>query len=253
MNFTTTTTNIILAGCMFFTLPTASAAPSKSNVKVSADVTVSGQIFIVTKGRDNIKLALVNVAAISEKEMLEHIKRKHDYGIEQQNQLTPKLEAAMREVDAAKADVKSARDISSADINKRLKTVMAHIEKKGKYDPIYQALLDKVDSANKSAEEKASALHKLKSEYAMFNSIEFYTQDMPTPVSVSKTDADGKFELTVPSGKYVIVAITKRAVFRYDEQYYWLVRIDASSPVKSLMLSNDNQVETKCEECVLLP
>ncbi len=243
MNFTTTTTSIILAGCMFFTLPIASAAPSKSKVKALVEVTVSGQIFIVTKGRDNIKLALVHVAAIPENKMLEHIKKKHDYGIEQQNQLTPELEAAKREADAAKADAKSAHDIWWAD------------RKRSNFrdNRINDALFEKLQSTKKSAEEKEPALYKLKSEYAIFNSIEFYTQDIPTPVSVSKTDADGKFELTVPSGKYVIVAITKRAVSRYDEQYYWLVRIDASSPVKSLMLSNDNQVETKCEDCVLLP
>lgn len=72
--------------------------------KASVPVTVPSQIFIVTKDRENIKLAFAKVAAIHEKEMLEHIKKKHGDSIEQREHLKSKLEAAIQEEEAADTD-----------------------------------------------------------------------------------------------------------------------------------------------------
>ena len=232
MNFTSTTVNIILAGCMFCALPTASAASSKSKVKASVPVTVSGQIFIVTKDRENIKLAFAKVAAIHEKEMLEHLKKKHGDSIEQREHLKSKLEAAIQEEEAADTDKEVLRIDWLSDSSKT------------NYEN-YLAAKETLFQKNRSKLDIQKKLIK-------FTSPESYMQDMPAPANASKTDADGNFTLTVPSGKYVIAATANRTVFEDTEQYYWLVRIDASSPVQSLMLSNDNQVETKCDDCVLL-
>lgn len=235
MNFTTTTMSIILAGCMLCALPATSTASSKSKAKVSAPVILSGQIFVVTKGRDNIKLALVEVAAIPEDEMLAHLKNKHGPAIEQQSQLKSKLVAADDEFRYAVME----------EIMYGIRSNIGHTE--------FPFKTNSLEEARAAIVEKQSACKKIKSEFTYFGSPAIYMEGIPTPASISKTDADGKFTLTIPSGKkYIIAAATNRTVFKDTEQYYWLVRIDASSPVQALMLSNDNQVETKCKECILL-
>jgi len=84
-----------------------------------------------------------------------------------------------------------------------------------------------------------------------FDSAQFYFEGLPTPVGTSKTDADGKFALSVPAGKYVIAANSSRDVGKDTESYFWLVLVDTTSrPNQSVMLSNDNMFETKCKECV---
>ena len=80
----------------------------------------------------------------------------------------------------------------------------------------------------------------------------YYFQDLPAAVATGKTDADGKFTLTLPPGKYVFAATASRSVSKDTEQYAWLVKVDASNPVHGLLLSNDNQAETGCKECMLL-
>ena len=77
----------------------------------------------------------------------------------------------------------------------------------------------------------------------------YYFQDLPAAVATGKTDADGKFTLTLPPGKYVFAATASRSVFKDTEQYAWLVNVDASKPVQGLLLSNDNEIKTGCGTC----
>lgn len=83
-----------------------------------------------------------------------------------------------------------------------------------------------------------------------FGNEDFFIKNLPQPKFISKTDADGKFALTLPSGKYVITANSSREVFGSTETYHWLVTVDTSNINQPLVLSNDNFLETKCNECV---
>lgn len=81
-----------------------SASPSRSQASApprQVKVTMSGQVFVVTKGRDNIKLALVEVAVIPESVMVDHIQKKHAFGLIQQRRMEPQLISAMKEADAS--------------------------------------------------------------------------------------------------------------------------------------------------------
>lgn len=89
-------------------------------------------------------------------------------------------------------------------------------------------------------------------EYEVFDKAEFLLAGIPSPKFTSKTDADGKFALKLPSGKYVITANTSRDVFGSTETYHWLVTVDTSTINQLLILSNDNLPGTKCNECVKL-
>ncbi len=63
----------------------------------------------------------------------------------------------------------------------------------------------------------------------------------------TKTDADGKFSLSVPAGNtYVILAKASREVGDDTECYYWIQDVDLTraNDGLSIMLSNDNLVES---------
>lgn len=223
---------ILLIGCSRVdTTPNGSSTVSGKSAVLA---TMSGQVFVVTKGRANIKLALVDVAAIPEKNMAGFLAKKRENGIEQQKLLMPKLELAVKETQTASSIAKAADE-----------QFMKKMESR--------ELLDRKFNTEDVARAKHAAQGKLQSEFEYFDSPGYYLQGLPPSVSVSKTDADGKFALTVPAGKYVIAAATSRSVFKDTEQYYWLVKVDASLAVQPLMLSNDNFVDTKCKECVLIP
>jgi hypothetical protein len=107
---------------------------------------------------------------------------------------------------------------------------------------------DRAVNAAKSAQLQKSSdaereakiqLNKLKADIAYYRSPTYYMDKLPTPLASSKTDADGRFTMKLPQGKYAIAASATREVLSSTESYYWLVWVDATGPERSLMLSND--------------
>lgn len=213
-----------------------------SSAMAAKRVNITGQVFVVTQGRQNIKLALVEISAIPEKVMIKHIKTKHSKGLEQQMAMIPELESA-------RAASRSALDEADA-----LMIKIKEQDEATKYQRKSRAIRSEEIRVLEEAVAKEEAAIKIRKEVESkslyFDSPEYYFENLPTTIAKSKTDIDGKFTLTLPTGKYVIVARSDRVVIKGDENYYWLVLVDTSSPNQSLMLSNDNLFETKCNECV---
>lgn len=205
---------------------------------------VTGQIFVVTQGKDNIKLALVAVGAIPQEEFDQYLKVKQSKKLEQQQLLLPKYIQAKNHLLVAENIYKSTNDwrnllieqINQAE--KPSKKSEKHIDK----------LKTEMDDTKAEMDEAKAVMAK----YEAFDNAEFLFDGLPQTKFISKTDADGKFALTLPKGKYVIAANSSRNVVSALETYHWLVLVDGLSPNQKLMLSNDNLFETKCNECVKL-
>ena len=73
------------------------------------DVVMQGQVFIVTKGGNNIKLALVNVAAYKEKDMLAQFDKTWEAEQDERAQAAVRIEEAKKSSDAANERLKEAR------------------------------------------------------------------------------------------------------------------------------------------------
>ncbi len=199
-------------------------------------VEITGQVFVVTKGQQNIKLALVNVVAIPEKEMIQYMGIAHKEGIKKQSSMIESLNPIERKC------------VSTRNV---LVT-----------DPYYSFL----NCGNESAVALAGCQHandrmfglfegchlffkQIVEKHNYYDSGDYYFEKLPTQVAESKTDADGKFNLLLPRGKYVIAAKSSRLA-NETEKYFWLVWVDTASPNHSVMLSNDNFYETACGGCV---
>jgi len=61
----------------------------------------------------------------------------------------------------------------------------------------------------------------------------------------TKTDADGKFAMTLPSGEYLIVARGSRQSL--GEDYFWLLHTNKSGAVR---LANDSMFDQGCDTCL---
>jgi hypothetical protein len=74
----------------------------------------------------------------------------------------------------------------------------------------------------------------------------FFTIGFPDSAATTKTDADGRFSLTVPRGlKVVLAAAAQRQVGGNREAFHWLVKPDAArTDGGEILLSNDNVVSS---------
>lgn len=187
---------------------------------------IAGQIFVVTKGKENIKLALVAVGAIPQEEFEQHLKIKQNHKLKQQQLLLPKYKTAQLALEGIRLEMGL---LSYLNRKSWSKADLLRVEE-GK---LQQVKYEKVIT-----------------EFEAFNHDEYFFEGLPIPKATDKTDVDGKFTLSLPKGKYVIAASSSRSIGNSSENYHWLVLVDASSPNKMLMLSNDNLLATKCNECV---
>lgn len=231
-------------------LEAANKTSSTTSARVKSS-NISGQVFIVTQGRENIKLALVEISAIPEKDIIQYLDAKHRNGLEQQKVLMPELESAKKEYEAAQVERKIAHEISLEATGRYTNRGNTYAEQK-KIDAEYSKVLEESNRTNHILVEKEKYYRKVKIIFDMFDSAEYYLEALPTPIGISKTDVDGKFTLSLPPGKYAITAKSSRKVFAGSESYCWFVWVDTSHN-QSLILSNDNLLETKCKECVWRP
>lgn len=219
------------------------------SLRKSALVEYTGQVFVVTKESQNIKLALVKVAAIPVIAVISDIKSKHVEFVKERNRL---LAAELETISAMSAYQNAKRFETTAEDDwlRNLDADSGVGKKHGQFD----AARNNSIKMREILGEKVKALETLQLEQAHFNglgSADHYMRNLPVATAISKSDVDGKFSLTLPPGKYVLAAQSDRTLFEGTASYSWLVILDTSSPNHTIMLSNDNMFETKCAECVI--
>lgn len=213
------------------------------------NASISGQVFVVTQGRENIKLALVEVTAIPDKEFLTFLEPKRINKHEQLGVLNSSLDVLKKE------KLEAGKTAKSAQLKLESSPCYSEYGWGELYDreiPKCNPLLDNISRANSINGKKQKAINEVESKIAYFNNPAFYFSSLPHSKFISKTDADGKFLLSLPTGKFAITATSSRQVGSHLESYYWLVWVDVAAENQQIMLSNDNLLGEKCKECVSL-
>ncbi len=245
---------LALAGCD--RVPVAPAAPP--------NVVINGQVFIVTKGGENFKLGLVKIFIRDKNSVEEDVKK---YGENLNSKLAKgkaSIDAEMPGYLAAKGqydEAKIAYDTANQALQKALSdhgVMLFDSNRVDGVDPSEASRILKLDRALVAAGIKVEPLYndavsKNKSIQDLLSYQRIYLKNADTFISVyfsreaAKTDADGKFTLSVPAGNnYVIAASASRSVGDKTEEYNWIVDVDATKAVQSLtvLLSNDNLVDS---------
>ncbi len=218
--------------------------------KILPDITLDGEVFIVTKAGESVKLGLVPVDLIPLGDLLPYLNKKVATATNEVARLEPLVKAAQAECEIQENpalalekelrvaspfqleriglpnDAQGRADARRSELNERLAVLQARKEWAD----------EKLKSAVKWDELEKSL---------QFYRFGFYFDSLPPPLRTTKTNADGKFQINIPrSGSYVLAAVATRHVGESTESYYWLVKADTrgESPLK-IMLSNDNLLQ----------
>lgn len=188
------------------------------------DVTIQGQVFVVTNGGSNVKLALVNVMAYRERELLAQIDSIREIDKDERNRAS-----------VSAAEAKAVTDAAKMKLNESERGISQNAENLARSEYLSAA------GNTIRAERELQAL----------SNARYIVEKLNNPLAVAKSDADGNFEMRLPVGKYVLVALATRMAGNKTEMYEWTVRVDAKKLAK-VMLSNDNMVGQSCAACVFM-
>ena len=196
--------------------------------------TIEGEVFIVTAGGPAIKLALVQVKAISKIEMENRIAKIEQQIASERAEVNSAVSRAMKESDAR---IKQMQAMTLKEIQRQMA------------DDLKRSRAER-DKAIQAPIHARIQLKELRARQKTLNSAAPFFVDLPEPVATAKTDADGRFELTIPDkGEYVLVASAERTVFNDVERYFWVVRLNSEE--SKVTLSNDNLTSSGSPESVL--
>jgi hypothetical protein len=224
---------LLVAGCS-----TTEKRPTEQT-KTPKLVPVSGQVFVVTKGRENIELALTTVSAYPDSLIIEHMAKAKVRRDEYLETVKKEGEAVTAEAHRATAEITAAQEAYEriptpspqeyervAENDRAWKRYKRALERAAGMKPRLEAALDRMAEAS--------------------NDYSLYFTDLPTPLTSTKTDADGKFTLQLPAGQRAAFAATAgRETPGGMENYYWMVWFTPHDSTENrIMLSNDNLVSS---------
>jgi hypothetical protein len=108
-------------------------------------------------------------------------------------------------------------------------------------------LRDQSAAAQAETAAAAEAYAKIQDELDALKSMQFVVQSLPQPLQTATTNADGKFRFTgLAPGSYLLGAIASREVGEKPERYAWCVPIEIQQEsAMSVMLSNHNLLVAK--------
>lgn len=201
---------------------------------------VDGSIFIVTKGGESVKLGLVEVSVF-------------DY-----DSLNSYIQDCIRQ--------------DSDSIARNMHRVVELVSKanaaKQHYDSIYAAWNDatygtksynELYAASDLALEQQleASLNAIRAMYFGRNAFEYNAalesnySKLGHPKSKLKTDADGKFSLSLPEGKYAVCASAKRLVGEDTEYYDWMTFFEVKENTPNQVMLSNNNMGDDCETCLV--
>jgi len=180
------------------------------------DIIINGEIFIVTKKGQNIKLGLVEVNVFPMDTLLPYLAERKKERNYQLPVIVKKIEAAKTAYDAAFQEAENA----------------------------FQWDFDNFDKSIATRDELKRKWLNLRAEEQEVTSCNFFFRKLPAPLTSAKTNSEGNFNLLIPgSGLHVITASATRRVVEDVEKYYWITTIDPKKGSRQIViLSNDNRV-----------
>jgi len=198
----------------------------------SSEKDLTGEVFIVTKGGQSIKLGLVEVGVFTDTVIVPFVQNKIKMAKVEVRRLEPTRESLEKQCNQLKKE----RDYH---YQRSLDNIFS--------DTYEQRYLRSQERLDKKSEE----YRQIANEYLSYFKGSFYVSDLPRPIQSIKTNSDGKFSFRLRSGRYALAGSANRKVGDSTEEYFWLIWVNISDdPLTKVMLSNDNLFETYCNDCV---
>ena len=217
------------------------------------ETTVSGQLFIVTKGAENIKLGGVEILLIKKSQATQFLKasQKNIEAIlsdakndsEQINNYffkkgkLPSILATNKNYVAADLKFNNAMSLSKSylQLQKMAGSNLSKVEDAG--SKVEEALSD----AKKALEDIQSVSKDVLNDLANHpTATDYFCEFAPSSTAKTLSDADGKFSVTYPAGiQFSIYAKAQRFTPNKTEVYYWLVDAPTNDNQKFLLYNSN--------------
>lgn len=207
---------------------------------------LNGEVFIVTKGGQNVRLGLVEVRLIPEKDIKAFVETKQTKAKEEMEKLRPQLAEAKAALETAERVEKEAGRVHDARFQESVAAAMG----KGNYTEASERARAASDAWIKRIRDTGqtrSAYFTLVQRHNYFVSGKYYFEGLPGGTATTKTDADGKFSLTLnKKERYAVAAHGSRNIGDTTEEYYWLLWVSLQgNDSKRLLVSNDTLFEVR--------
>lgn len=187
---------------------------------------VSGSVFIVTKGSENIKLGLVDVVVFNRFKFKEKYIDNKKVGLT--NDVLSPITKCMSEIRASELGNQYRRDNLKESIEQNPDMSLSSRK-------IFQKLIDDDEGKTKQLYDKYFKLQQ---------QLVLALIETSTSKQIAKTDADGRFHLQEIGSDDTIVAIANRMVGNAYEMYAWVIKYEDIPQSGQIMLSNNNLVNT---------
>ncbi len=231
------------------------------NYKSGEKGTLSGQVFVATQGRENVKLGAVRVSLFARDAidvLLTGLKAFADAKIEQVRKRLAAAKTAMEQAEAEEQQAEAARqqaevawqqaDAYKNEVSRNDARDFPRWEKqaadaaKRNLNTARQA----AESARKTADTARERYSYILPEESIYYSGAFYFKYLRSPIQTAETDGEGRFTIQVPrTGAFVIAVQTERMVWDNTEIYYWLQPVSLEGRQQGVQnLSNNNLTET---------
>lgn len=206
----------------------------------SRETKLSGQVFVTVNDGSSIKLGGIEVQAFDE-------------GVVERSmqELAPKVESEKpllaENVKRAELALTAAADQYTLAAKRNEKAMKAmNVEE-------FLASSDALRSATKTKAAAEADLRKAVAGQAAWPSAEFYFGGLPQPSVRTMTNADGEFDLIVPTrSRFAVAAHAERSIGDTKEHFYWLVWVTPGEVThQPFLLTNRNLATAGAPESVV--
>ena len=210
---------------------------------------LKGEVFIVTKGGENIKLGLVEVTVISETEINAAIEKKKGAVESKLVELRSEYDKATAEYNSIHQTYQRAKDNYDKSSQRAMDAIVSdNYEQAAKTRDYWSSEYMRLLRPDLQAESKQSQA-KWKLEH--FPTAEYFFESLPQAFGKTMTNSNGEFtfELRVV-GKFALAAHAERQT--PEEKYYWLVWVSLDGhSLKTELLSNHNVMTSDSADSII--
>jgi len=201
--------------------------------KTSEKGTLSGQVFVATKGGENVKLGAVQVSLFASDAIDVLMAGLHSFAAARLEQLRLDIAAAT----AAERQAEAAQEQAEA-TQKGIENGISFADGGRALDVARES----ARAARDAAEATRQQIPPLLAEQTYYVSNHFYFSHLQSPIQATETDGEGRFAIQVPrTGEFVIAAHAERIVGGKTETYYWLRPVSLDGEQQHVQnLSNSN-------------
>jgi hypothetical protein len=225
------------------------------NYKSSEKGTLSGQIFVATNARANVKLGAQRVSLFARDAidvLLAGLRNFADAKIEQLRldiaataTAEEQAEAAVEQAEAALKQAEATEEKDRELYERGFATADGGGAAKAAKEAA-NAARGALNRARQAANTARQQIESLLAEEAFYYSGRFHFSHLQSPIQTAETDGEGRFVIQVPrTGAFVIAVDTERMVWDNTEIYYWLQPVSLEGRQQGVQnLSNNNLTET---------